>query len=80
MTSFYGEELFEMYMLQHPNEQQFTTMVDLPGEDEPQVACRHDVMVRWMSWLLQNQHITPEKHAEALAAMEGAIRHAEAQK
>ena len=79
MTAFYGEELFEMYMLQHPGDQRHVRMVDLPDEDEPQIACRYDVMVRWMDWMLQRGHITREKHDEALSMMEGAIRHAEAQ-
>ena len=80
MSTFYGEELFEMYMLEHPDDQRHVRMVDLPEEDEPQIACRHDVMVRWVNWLLQNGHITADKHEAAISAMEGAIRHAEAQK
>jgi hypothetical protein len=80
MTSFYGEELFEMYLLEHPEEQQHTRMVNLPDEDEPQVACQGPMMYRWVAWLLQNGHITSEKHAEATTMLRKAEAHAKAQK
>ena len=80
MTAFYGEELFEMYLLEHPEEQQRTRMVELPDEDEPQVACEGPMMYRWIDWLLQNQHITTEKHAKAMSLLREAEAHVKAQK
>ena len=80
MTTFCGEELFEMYLLEHPEEQRRTRMVDLPGEDEPQIACEGPMMFRWVDWLLQNGHIDHDKHATAMSMLREAEAYVKSQK
>ena len=80
MTAFYGEELLEMYLLEHPEEQGRTRMVDLPDEDEPQIACEGPMMFRWVDWLLQNGHITKDKHAAGMSMLREAEAYVKAQK
>jgi hypothetical protein len=65
MIQLYGEDLLEMYLLEHQEEQAHIRETTLEGE--PEIMCSVEMMFRWIAWMLNSGYITQEKHDAGIA-------------
>ena len=69
-NNFTGEELIEMYLLEHPEDLPNTRFRDVPGEDTPQITTTGPATRRFVNWLFKHDYLTKEKHAWMVAALD----------
>ena len=56
----FGEDLLEMYLLEHPDEEQYVGETMIDGEME--TITQGDMFLRFAAWLVKNGHTTQERY------------------
>lgn len=69
-NNFTGEELLEMYLIEHPAELQYARFRDVPGESEPQITTTGPATKRFVNWLFKHDYLTKEKHQWYMTALD----------
>jgi hypothetical protein len=66
-------DLFEIYVLEHPEEEQRTKVDAVPGEDDPDVWVEAETVYRFMDWLVKHKHMSKAYRDQFVSGMKKAF-------